>query len=81
MWAPGLVNFVAVAHYFCLVLPAASTQPGARLLAKPCRHFFIELDEHCLFELSEQCLLLNLTCFTEITMVFDLSNLELCLII
>ena len=30
-------------------------------------------------ELSEQCLLLNLTCFPEITMVFDLSHLELCL--
>ena len=43
MWAPGLVNFVAVAHYFCLVLPAASTEPGARLLAKPCRHFLLNL--------------------------------------
>ena len=35
---PGLVNFVvAVAYYFCLALPAAFTQPGDRLLAKPCR--------------------------------------------
>ena len=35
-WAPGLVNFVsAVAYHFCLGLPAAFTQPGARLLQKP----------------------------------------------
>ena len=33
--APGLVNFVpAVAYHFCLALPAAFMQPGARLLAK-----------------------------------------------
>ena len=35
--APGLVNFVpALAYYFCLNLPAAFTQPGARLLVEPC---------------------------------------------
>ena len=35
--SPGLVHFVpAVAYHFCLNLPAAFTQPGARLLAKPC---------------------------------------------
>ena len=44
--APGLVNFgelfvlvnfvPAVAYHFCLALPAAFTQPGARLLAEPC---------------------------------------------
>ena len=35
--APGLVKFVpAVAYHFCLALPAAFTQPGAHLLAKPC---------------------------------------------
>ena len=35
--APGLVNFVpALAHHFCLNLPAAFTQPGARLLVEPC---------------------------------------------
>ena len=33
----GLVNFVsAVAYHFCLALPAAFTQPGIHLLAKPC---------------------------------------------
>ena len=33
----GLVKFVAaVAYHFCLVLPAAFTQPGDHLLAKPC---------------------------------------------
>ena len=32
--SPGLVNFVAaVAYYFCLVLPAAFTQPGVHLFA------------------------------------------------
>ena len=32
--SPGLVNFVpAVAHHFCLALPAAFTQPWAHLLA------------------------------------------------
>ena len=37
-WSPGLVNFVpALAYHFCLVLPAAFTQPGAHLLAEPCR--------------------------------------------
>ena len=36
--APGFVNFVlALAYHFCLNLPAAFTQPGARLLAEPCR--------------------------------------------
>ena len=36
--SPGLVNFVpAVAYHFCLNLPAAFKQPGARLLAEPCR--------------------------------------------
>ena len=35
--APGFVNFVlALAYHFCLNLPAAFTQPGARLLVKPC---------------------------------------------
>ena len=35
--APGLVNFVpALAYHFCLNLPAAFTQPGARLLVEPC---------------------------------------------
>ena len=34
---PGLVNFVsAVAYQSCLSLPAAFTQPGRGLLAKPC---------------------------------------------
>ena len=34
---PGLVNFVtAVAHHFCLALPAAFTQPGDNLLAEVC---------------------------------------------
>ena len=33
-----MVNFVpAVAYHFCLALPAAFTQPGALLLAEPCR--------------------------------------------
>ena len=33
----GLVNFVtAVAYHYCLVLPAAFTQPGDHLLAQPC---------------------------------------------
>ena len=36
-WSSGLMNFVpAVAYHFCLGLPAAFTQPGARLLQKPC---------------------------------------------
>ena len=35
--APGLVNFVlALAYHFCLNLPAAFTQPRARLLVEPC---------------------------------------------
>ena len=35
--ALGLVNFVPpLAYHFCLNLPAASTQPGARLLVEPC---------------------------------------------
>ena len=35
--APGLVNFVpALAYHFCFNLPAAFTQPGARLLVEPC---------------------------------------------
>ena len=29
--------FPAVAYHFCLALPAAFTQPGAHLLAQPCR--------------------------------------------
>ena len=34
---PGLVNFdTAVAYHFWLALPAAFTQPVARLLAEPC---------------------------------------------
>ena len=38
--APGLVNFVlALAYHFCLNLPAAFTQPRARLLVEPCRYF------------------------------------------
>ena len=33
--APGLVNFVtALAHHFCLALPAAFTQPGSHLFAE-----------------------------------------------
>ena len=37
-WSPGLVSFVpALAYHFCLDLPAAFTQPGACLLAEPCR--------------------------------------------
>ena len=37
-WSPGLVSFVpALAYHFCLALPAAFTQPGACLLAEPCR--------------------------------------------
>ena len=33
----GLVKFIpAVAYRFCPTLPAAFTQPGARLLAEPC---------------------------------------------
>ena len=35
--APGFVNFVlALAYHFYLNLPAAFTQPGARLLVEPC---------------------------------------------
>ena len=35
--ALGLVNFVpALPYHFCLKLPAAFTQPGARLLVEPC---------------------------------------------
>ena len=35
--APGSVNFVlALAYHFWLNLPAAFTQPGARLLVEPC---------------------------------------------
>ena len=35
--ALGLVNFVpALAYHFCLNLPAALSQPGARLLVEPC---------------------------------------------
>ena len=34
---PGLMNFdTALAYYFCLALPSTFTQPGDRLLAKPC---------------------------------------------
>ena len=41
--APGLVNFVlALAYHFCLNLPAAFSQPGARLLVEPC----IAVEEH-----------------------------------
>ena len=37
--APGLVNFVpAVAYHFCLNLPAAFSQPGARLILEPCTY-------------------------------------------
>ena len=36
-WAPGFVNFVlACAYHFCLNMPAAFMQPGARLLVEPC---------------------------------------------
>ena len=39
--APGLGNFVpALAYHFCLNLPAAFTQPGARLLVEPCTFRF-----------------------------------------
>ena len=35
--SPGLVTYVAaVAYHFCLALPAAFTQPGDQLLARPC---------------------------------------------
>ena len=35
---PGLLNFVtAVAYHFCLNLPRAFSQPGARGLADPCK--------------------------------------------
>ena len=34
--APVLVNFVPALDYHCLNLPAAFTQPGARLLVQPC---------------------------------------------
>ena len=38
MQAPGLVKFApAVAYHFGLAFPAAYLQPGARLLAEPCR--------------------------------------------
>ena len=37
-WASDVVNFVPVVSYhFCLALHAASTQPGACLLTKPCK--------------------------------------------
>ena len=37
---PGLVNFVpAVAYFFCLNLPAASSQPGNGLIKIPVRSF------------------------------------------
>ena len=40
--SPGLVNIVAaVAHHFCLALPAAFTQPGLHLLAEPYKVFVI----------------------------------------
>ena len=36
--ALDLVNFVpALAYHFCLNLPAAFTQPGARLMVEPCK--------------------------------------------
>ena len=39
---PGLVNFVpAVAYHFSLASPAAFTQPGDRLLAEPCTHWYV----------------------------------------
>ena len=40
--APGFVNFVlALAYHFCLNLPAAFTQPGARLLVEPCTSYIL----------------------------------------
>ena len=42
-WFPGLVNFVpAVAYHSCLAVLAAFTQPGARLLAWPCKIAFLQ---------------------------------------
>ena len=39
--APGFVNFVlALTYHFCLNLPAAFTQPRARLLVEPCIMFW-----------------------------------------
>ena len=32
----------AVAYHFCLALPAAFTQPGDHLLAKPCRWMWVD---------------------------------------
>ena len=44
--ALGFVNFVlALAYHFCLHLPAAFSQPGARLLVEPCIWYVI-----CVFE-------------------------------
>ena len=43
MAGQGLVYFVtALAHHFCLALPAAFTQPGARVLAWPCKIAFLQ---------------------------------------
>ena len=45
---PGLVDFIpAVAHLFCLALPAEFSQPGTRLLAEPSGSVLNEL--HCLY--------------------------------
>ena len=50
--APGLENFVpAVAYHFCLAFPAVFTQPGARLLAEPCRYIQGSREE-CLIWMS-----------------------------
>ena len=41
---PGLVNFVtAVAYHFCLSLPRAFSQPGARGLADHCKGGCVDL--------------------------------------
>ena len=56
-----MVNFVpALAYHFCLNLPAAFTQPGARLLAEPCISLaatFLFIFKHCVtLQLLELCL-------------------------
>ena len=49
--ALGFVNFVlALAYHFCLNLPAAFSQPGARLLVEPCTLLQSEMDALCIRE-------------------------------
>ena len=62
--ALGLVNFVpALAYHFCLNLPAAFTQPGARILVEPCTSVLVPLDNRSirlvkvsLFQRSNLCI-------------------------